>query len=625
MALNRKDTPVGLDLEIDKIQVLIYNYFTTNSCVKGDYSNYESYHRAYKNEKVKDDAVTGPFADKFVTGIDYQSVFTNDNFGISSFFIANDNEEPVTKTRKKRTISIIFQVNLDKVYGQVPHRADEEFHNEISNALRGLKKPAELLDSVVRIDNVYSEFERDQLKKKLHDMQPYHVFRQDIEVQYDYDCCPTFADSGCTVRVRVETTNETSSGSSDGTAEAFATFGQGNLTYLWTTSNGNIPAGEEIKKKAEGLSAGIYSVLVTDDNVLIPACTASASGTVDAGGVIPDCNIEITGIITTPPTIFGGSDGTATATVIGNLGAVVFDWTNGETTNPAINLPSGPVALGAADSGIQGCVDSFLTTVPISPAITFVSNSSTPITPEIIYSGAETLTWTMTSVTDGTQILTGTSPTFTNMATAENHDFILEVTDPENITEISFSALSLVGNINARNCTGLVDFIINVNSDLTSVTPLNSPDLIGFFANLCDLTGTLEFLKFSNTPFRFEANFNPNLEDIIMATITGGGFDRFWARSCALGVLNYSVMPSILNRDDAYIFLRTNGMNAAEVDETFVILAALVAPEPVGGSYATRRVQLQTNAAPTDGTVTGFDGLGAVVVLESKSITITHT
>lgn len=285
MALNEKNTPVGLDLEMHKIQTLVYTYLTTNSCVKGDYSNYESYNRVYKNE-TKD----GVVAETFLTGNDYKDVFLNDNVGVSSFFIANDDEDYITPTRKQRTISLIFQINLSKVYPNIPHRADEEFHNEVSNALAGLKKPSIKLGAKVGINNVYSEFEVQKLKDKFHDMQPYHVFRQDFEVQYDYDCCPVFATSGptCSFVLSVSTTAATTFGGSDGTATANVTGTvNGTLTYLWDDPSAQTTV------EATGLVAGNYEVEVTDS---IPdSCVKVASDEVEDGAPVgdPDANAYI--------------------------------------------------------------------------------------------------------------------------------------------------------------------------------------------------------------------------------------------------------------------------------------------------------------------------------------------
>ena len=83
----------------------------------------------------------------------------------------------------------------------------------------------------------------------------------------------------CLVGVTVTTTDETVLGANDGTATANVTNAQGNITYLWDDPLA------QTTQTATGLSAGIYTVIVTDDIITNPACTASNSGTVAAGTV----------------------------------------------------------------------------------------------------------------------------------------------------------------------------------------------------------------------------------------------------------------------------------------------------------------------------------------------------
>jgi len=91
----------------------------------------------------------------------------------------------------------------------------------------------------------------------------------------------------CNIAVTVSVTDETIVGANDGTATANDTGGQGTITYLWTTSDGSIPAGQETNQTATGLSPGTYTVLVTDD--ITAGCTATDSGTVEASTALnPD-------------------------------------------------------------------------------------------------------------------------------------------------------------------------------------------------------------------------------------------------------------------------------------------------------------------------------------------------
>ena len=47
MAIVKKSDPIGIDAPLDEIQDAVYNHLT-NNC---KWTKYESYHRAYKNQK----------------------------------------------------------------------------------------------------------------------------------------------------------------------------------------------------------------------------------------------------------------------------------------------------------------------------------------------------------------------------------------------------------------------------------------------------------------------------------------------------------------------------------------------------------------------------------------------
>ena len=64
-----------------------------------------------------------------------------------------------------------------------------------------------------------------------------------------------------------------------------------------------------------------------------------------------ECTIGAT-LETTPST---GSNGTATAIVTGGQGDISFLWSDGQTTNPAIDLPVGPISVIVTDSITPDC------------------------------------------------------------------------------------------------------------------------------------------------------------------------------------------------------------------------------------------------------------------------------
>lgn len=105
-----------------------------------------------------------------------------------------------------------------------------------------------------------------------------------VETFFDFEMTKKACDrrlSGiiCTIGVIMSKTDPTTQGGSDGTATANEFGDQSTVTYLWTTIDGSIPAGEEIKKTATGLVDGTYTVVVKDN--ITDTCTATDSVTLE--------------------------------------------------------------------------------------------------------------------------------------------------------------------------------------------------------------------------------------------------------------------------------------------------------------------------------------------------------
>lgn len=345
MALILKDKPVGVDKSIDTIQNALYTALVTN----GTWTNYESYHRAYRNETeggIVPELFTG-------NGNDYADAYMNDKFTVTSFFLV-DNETGINDDMFTSDISVIFQVNLNKLYNKAPHRFDEEFRNQIVKIFRGLDGSFSFNSITTSVDSVYAGLDTD--KVKLNDTHPCHVVRYELTANYQHACDNTFATSDCTISVDVVATAETSLGAADGTATAdIGDSGQGNITYSWSTSDGSIKPEQVNDPFIDGLPVGTYTVLVTDDNAV--SCTATGSGQVTIPPPLPSCGISIDSIVVVEPSAPHLFDGTATATVSGNAGAIKYIWSDGQTTNPAIGLGVGDICLTVLDLDVLGCSD----------------------------------------------------------------------------------------------------------------------------------------------------------------------------------------------------------------------------------------------------------------------------
>lgn len=183
-----KNSPVGIDTVINNINKLVFDELdwlsTNNSPV-----NYTAYHRALKNPKnggIIPEAYEIDTASR--TG-EYKEVFYDDRLDASSFFYVEDNQSLVddgTGLMFNTTLSMVFQVDLSKVADNIDHRGDAEIHRIVVNAInKGVYGKVSGL--VTGIPNVYSEFDTSQIE--FTDMHPMHVFRVDIDVNYEFGCC----------------------------------------------------------------------------------------------------------------------------------------------------------------------------------------------------------------------------------------------------------------------------------------------------------------------------------------------------------------------------------------------------------------------------------------------------
>jgi gliding motility-associated-like protein len=133
----------------------------------------------------------------------------------------------------------------------------------------------------------------------------------------------------------------------NGNAETVSSGGTGAYTYLWTTSDGTIPAGQETAQTPTGLTAGTYDVLVTDAN----NCTVTDQIVVIEPVVLTLDNLE--------PSIYAGGfnlsgcdpDGTIDLTVSGGVGPYTYSWNGGAfTTEDLTALPAGTYTVLVTDA-----------------------------------------------------------------------------------------------------------------------------------------------------------------------------------------------------------------------------------------------------------------------------------
>ena len=138
-------------------------------------------------------------------------------------------------------------------------------------------------------------------------------------------------------------------GNADGSASVIAAGGSGGYTYLWQPGN-------SAQTTAGGLSAGAYTVTVTDANGCMATAIAAVS---DMGAPV----IQPGPII--PVNCPGGSDGSTSVTLTGGTAPFQYQWSGGVASGNAVSgLSAGAYSIVVTDGNQCVAVQSFVITEP---------------------------------------------------------------------------------------------------------------------------------------------------------------------------------------------------------------------------------------------------------------------
>ncbi|MCM5663079.1 DUF7507 domain-containing protein [Galbibacter mesophilus] len=159
------------------------------------------------------------------------------------------------------------------------------------------------------------------------------------------------------VSATVTATDVLCNGDASGSIDLSPTGGTAPYTYLWTTTNGNIPNGLEVTEDPTNLTAGSYSVTITDANGctnLNPIGVTIAEPTSVVSGTLTPVNL----------TCNGDFSGSIDATPSGGTGGYTFLWTasnggiipTGQETNEDLSgLSAGTYSVVITDA--NGCTN----------------------------------------------------------------------------------------------------------------------------------------------------------------------------------------------------------------------------------------------------------------------------
>ncbi len=147
------------------------------------------------------------------------------------------------------------------------------------------------------------------------------------------------------------TPTSTACGNNTGAASASVSGGTGAYTYSWSPSGGTTA-------NASGLSAGNYTLTITDAN----SCISTVSTTINSSGG-PTATSTQTNI-----QCGGNNTGIAIANVTGGTAPYTYSWTpSGGTNATASNLSAGTYTCIVTDN--KGCISSFIVTITAPPAL----------------------------------------------------------------------------------------------------------------------------------------------------------------------------------------------------------------------------------------------------------------
>ncbi|MBE8726403.1 T9SS type A sorting domain-containing protein [Flavobacterium hungaricum] len=288
-------------------------------------------------------------------------------------------------------------------------------------------------------------------------------------------------------------TNVSCKGGNDGTASVAASGGTGNYSYLWAPSGGTAAT-------ATGLTAGTYTVTITDEN---------------------SCSLTNTILITEPDTLkltatveevscYKGNNGSATVNVTGGTGSYTYSWApSGGTAATATGLAAGTYTVTVTDENSCSITNTILITEPdvlnLTAALTEVScyngNNGSATVSVTGGTGSYTYSWapsggtaaTATGLTAGTYTVTVTDGNFCTASAA------VEILQPANpvtlntgsVAGITANGASLSGtassdgiNTDSGSCLTEVGFVYAQHANPTTAdTKINISAALGTFTN----------------------------------------------------------------------------------------------------------------------------------------------
>ncbi len=302
------------------------------------------------------------------------------------------------------------------------------------------------------------------------------------------------------------TANIQCNGNNTGSSTGLVSGGTGAYTYSWS--------GGQTSQSATGLSAGSYTLTVTDANGCTQTHTVNITQpngmTVSGSGVNILCN--------------GQSNGTASATATGGSGLYTYAWNNGQTTQTATGLTAGTYTVVISD--INGCTKTQTVTINQPGAIVVTATGGTICDGECINitangsggTGNITYTWNPGNLSGGT----------VNVCPNSTTTYTVTATDANGCTQTQVATVTVnpkpVASFTANPTTGQVPLSVNFTNTSSGGTTYSWIFGDGNSANTQNATNT----------YTNGGSYNPMLivtntfgcKDTFMLTILADGYSE---------------------------------------------------------------------------------------------------
>ena len=189
------------------------------------------------------------------------------------------------------------------------------------------------------------------------------------------------------------------------------------------------------------------------------------------------------------------------------------------------------------------------------------------------------------------------------------------------LTDIRMNGCDLTGTLDFSRFTNFqTRFWCYSNPNLTAITfgvNTNTAGFSFFYVSDNDLTGTLDLSNVNIGNGSFRAQGNSNLTSILNPS-NNNLFTQYKADGCNLGYIDFTTLPLMTDINGGDIELENNSMSATDVNHILVDLDSISS-----GGFTGRTIILNGSNAAPDGISGGYDGLTAKANLITKGFTVT--